>query len=281
MKEVMTLLSTDVIIAQRIQFVREVPTGKQVLTEFTEPEPYFAVVEPLSVEDLLTIGNTSGLEDGFYFLFLRQDSPEAMKWQKQAEEWIAMPAMGTTQPTVELFVKYDRILWRPGKIVVQGTINQLEQIVPAIVEFAFYENELRRLELEVHTNLKNAKTDVHLTHGVEKADLKKQPHVNEMTYHATLARMRFACLEPFLEMSSTDLIGQARRLCFEMFNQANVPDRLEIVDDQLEVVQDLYEVANDRLTEFRYYRNESTLELWVIFILALEVVLIIVELFKL
>jgi len=69
-------------------------------------------------------------------------------------------------------------------------------------------------------------------------------------------------------------------LCFEMFNQANVPDRLQVVDDQLEVVQDLYELANERLTEFRYYRNESILEFWVIAILALEVVLILVELFK-
>jgi len=276
MKAATPILETDSVLAQRIRFVRELPAGKRALVEFAEPEPHFAVVEPVPTETLLA----SGFEDELAFLFLQQDCPEAMKWQRRAEEWIGLVPNSTTPPALELFVKYDRILWRPRKIVVVGTLDQLEEILPAIVEFAFYEDELSRLESEVHTALKNSKRDIHLTHAVAKADLQKQSHVNDMTHYVTSARIRFACLEPLLEMSSTDLTGQARRLCFEMFNQANVPDRLQVVDDQLEVVQDLYELANERLTEFRYYRNESILEFWVIAILALEVVLILVELFK-
>ena len=276
MKAATPLPAIDNVLAQRIRFVRQVPADKQAFVEFTEPELCFAVLEPVPVETLLS----SFFQDGVAFLFLQHDSPEAVKWQKRAEEWIGSPA-NSGQPAFELFVKYDRILWRSGKMLVVGTMDQLDEILPAITEFAFYENELKTLEAEVHTALKNSKSDIHLTHGVEKADLKKQSHVNDMTHYATSARIRFACLEPLLEMSSTDLTGQARRLCFEMFSQANVPDRLQVVDDQLEVVQDLYELANDRLAEFRYYRNESILEVWVILILALELVLILIELFKL
>ncbi len=267
--------------AKRVKFMPEPPTGRQACTEFTEPEPVFAVAEPISVEDLLVTKDEPNPANQLDFLFLQNNSPKATPWQKQAETWIAMPG-GSTSP-IELFVKYDRILWRPGRVLVQGqgAADQIEQIFSAVTAFAFYENELRKLEFQVHAYLKTAKGDVHLTHGVETSDLIQRSHVNEMTRNVTLARMKFVRLEPQMEKVSLASAGEARRLVFDLLNNANVSDRLQVVDDQLEVAEDLYELANDRLTEFRYYRNESILEWWVIFLLAVEVILLLVELYGL
>jgi len=176
-----------------------------------------------------------------------------------------------------LQMKSGKILWRPGRAVVQAGGEYLNEWLIAMADFAFREGQLRKLEDPVRADLTAAPQDIPLTHAVSPADLKRQYHVNEMTSRNTLARLKFVQWGPRLENTSR-LSGFSKLIISELLEKTRISDRLKALDDQLEVLQDLYESANDRLTEFRYFNEEVHLERWIIFLLWLEVVLLVLEL---
>jgi len=59
----------------------------------------------------------------------------------------------------------------------------------------------------------------------------------------------------------------------ELTRRTGVEQRLEQLDDRLEVVEDVYELANDRLSEYRYFRIECFIEIVVAGLLLAELVL--------
>ncbi len=263
----------DLISAQRIRFVREIPAGTAALATFSGPETYYAVAEPISPENLLLGKTQINFLNEFYFLFLQSGSVVPFEWQKQAEQWLSGVSLSPYDDTyIEFNWKSDRILWRPGQAMVQGSQERVNELLVAIVDFAFYETRLRRLEKQVQEDLAIVQSDIPLTHAVVVSDLKRQPHVNEMTYRATTGRMQFVQIESNLGHGVIHLSGQAKRIASELALLAEAFPRLEILDDQLECLGDLYELANDRLTEFKYYRNETLLEWVIIVLLILEVI---------
>ncbi len=83
--------------------------------------------------------------------------------------------------------------------------------------------------------------------------------------------MEFVRLIPCFANLYGRLAPHTKHLIGELTKKTRVwDDRIEAVDDKLEFLEDVYELANDRLTEFRYFRRESTLELWIIALLVLE-----------
>ena len=99
-----------------------------------------------------------------------------------------------------------------------------------------------------------------------------------MTRQTALRRVRFARLAPCLHKPAATLTGSARRLAGELAVQAEVVDRLGSVDDRLEVYEDLYELANDRLSEFSYFYREFRVEIWIVVLLAAELIVMLADL---
>ncbi len=274
-----TLTISENTIAQKIHFAPETLPGIKILAKFVGKKTYYALAEISSPEYLLAPENKGGSIEEVYFLFLPFNSSD-IKWAKQAEKWMAQASHADARPTIELNIMGNKIFWRPRKAVVMASAERRDEIMRGLVEFSFYEGRLRKMETQILADSATAQNDIALTHAVKVSDLKRQGHVNERTYQATLARMEFVELQPHLEHPDISLPGLARRVASELAVQAEVFSRLEIIDDQLEVLEDLYELANDRLTEFRYFREECILEGWVIFLLVLEVVLLVLELFQ-
>src|SRR5205823_11875575 len=108
------------------------------------------------------------------------------------------------------------ILWRPGQALLIGPPERLEEVLPGLIEFAFYEGELRGLEREVELDWPVIEADIDLTHSVTADSLENRAHVDEMTVRTTRRRLRFARLEPCLEKASISLAGPARRLASEL-----------------------------------------------------------------
>ena len=267
-------------IAQKIHFATDTLPGISILAEFVGKETFFALAETSSIQRLLAPESENDPIEVLHFLFLPINSSASIDWTKPAEDWIARSFHTPTRPMIELNVNNHRILWRPGRALAFGSSERANEVVRGLVEFSFYENRLCKMEAQILADSRTAQNDVSLTHAVEVLDLKRQSHVNERTQTITRARMEFVELEPHLEHPDPSLPGIARRIVSELAVQAEVFSRLEIIDDQLEVLEDLYELANDRLTEFRYFRSECVLEGWVIFLLVLEVVLLVLELFQ-
>ena len=191
--------------------------------------------------------------------------------REAAEAWIAGAGL------VDLTLQSDRILWRPGHALVIGGGADFDAYLQGLASFALYESELRRLERHLLTWWPVAQKDVPLTHRVDGRSLYRWRHVGKMTEAIAGARFRHVAIEGPLEKGPESLPGPARRLFIELALRIDATHRLERLDDRIDVVADLYELANDRLSEFSYFRREYVLEFLIIGVLALEVLLLLYE----
>lgn len=265
--------------ALRIRFVEQLPPGPAPLASFAHPATCFALAEKLTTADLLRLPvGPRPDDDQLRLLMLPAGMAAPQELQREAEEWMHHGGLSAGQPTVDLMLRSERILWRPGQSLLIGPPERLEELLPGLIEFAYCEGELRGLEEEIDGDWPVIEADIDLTHSVNADSLANRAHVDEMTVRTTRRRMRFARLEPCLEKPSISLPGPARRLASELATQAEVIDRLGWLNDKLEVAEDLYELANDRLTEFSYFHREYRLELWIIVLLVAEVVIMTLEL---
>jgi hypothetical protein len=261
-----------------IRFVEQLPPGTNPLATFVHPRNAFAVAEPAGVEQLLSPPPGASESGQLQLVLLPAGLASPQDLQRQAEGWMHYGESASQQPTVEILLRSERILWRPGRALMVGPPDRLDEVLPGLVEFAFYEGELRRLEREAEADWPTLDADIDLTHSVAPSAFERRPHIDEMTSRTVQRRMRFARLEPCLEKASIALSGSARRLATELAIQAEVAERLGWLDDKLEVAEDLYELANDRLSEFTYFHREFRLEFWIVVLLLIEVIVMSAEL---
>jgi hypothetical protein len=262
-----------------IRFAEQLPPGMSALATFSHPQKTFAVTESTDVGELMAPPlHGEQLSERLRLLLLPAGLASPQELQRQAEDWMHRGGLLDGQPTVELLLRSERILWRPGQALMIGPPERLDEVLPGLVEFAFYEGGLRRLEREVEADWPTLEADSHLTHSVAPAAFERRRHIDEMTMLTVRRRMRFARLEPCLEKASIALAGPARRLAAELAMQAEVIERLGWLDDRLEVAEDLYELANDRLSEYTYFHREFRLELWIVVLLLAEVAIMSAEL---
>jgi hypothetical protein len=264
----------------QVRFLPEgvaLPSGATLLARFSDPQPYAAAARfaglagPADLDRLPAVGAESA--DVLDVLFIPGGSATPFAEQQRAEAWMAKPADRRCEPTIELVLRSDRILWRPGRALVQGAGERFLELLDGLADFAFHEGELRKLEVELDRDWPAYEADIRLTHAVGDAELAEQQHVNAMTVAATRRRMLFARLERPLEKAAITLPGPARRLVSELAVQAEILERMKSVDDRIEVFEDLYELANDRLCEYHYFSTELRIERWIFVVLFLELIL--------
>ena len=272
-------LNTDSILLRRIRFVDDPPKHADVVMEFTGQRLRYAIGEAVAFDDLPPVATGPEPTDEFYLLLLLSGSATPFDLRRQVEQWMLKPALLGARSTVELVTHGDRILWRPGRAVVIGASERFEELMAALVDFSFHEGALRWLENAIDTDYQSAAQDIALTHQVDKAALARWPHVNTMTRRVTAYRMAFIPLEARLGRPSSQLTGPARALVSELVMQTDMTDRLSLLDDKLEVLEDLYELANDRISEFSYFKREYRLEWGILFVLVVEVLVMLWEIY--
>lgn len=253
------LLSTEEMISCRIRFRRDAPHEKEAIPA----EQWF--------KDAVDSGGD------FHFLFV-PDAPSATDLRKEAEEHLNELRDASGEPAIELFARPYRIVWLPSRAVVLGGDRLTEEMFSALVEFASLENRLRKLEAKITDCLEVCQNDISLMHAVGPQDLLRQTHVNKMTEQITSSRMEFIRLTPCFNNLYGGLTPQTKHVIKELTEKTRVrDDRIEALEDQLEFLWDLYELANDRLTEFSYFRREALLELGIIALLVLELAVMLWE----
>ncbi len=260
--------------AYKIVVVPKAPAGASVLTEFSAPARLVALWEPVVIPHLRKPQATPPPINSMTFVHVPPGADVA-PWERWMESGSEVPA----PPAIEIVMRSDRILWRPGQALVIGAPDRIIENLIGLVHFTFYEAELRKLESEIDDNWLFFESDVALTHGVDQSSFARWPHVNAMTQWATLARMRFVRLDGCFESSTIDIPGPAKRLISELSNMCDISSRTEFVDNKLEVYEDCYELANDRISEYSHFKKEYNLEVYIIYLLVAEVILMVWEIY--
>jgi hypothetical protein len=224
----------------------------------------------------LTAPPTSGVinsKDGLEVLVLPSAYEDDSRWREGARDWLALP----DQPEV-LSAQWGaiQVSWHPGRAVIVAPPAEASATLEAVVDFAYYENELRRLEQEIAAGWSAVEGDAPLVYDIAKSRLAGDKEIGQRVQQVLQRRMRHARIEPHLRRPPASFSQQARELGNALRGAAQCEERMETVDGQIEVQEYIYEMASQRMGEFRHARMSSILETIIIALLAAEVILMII-----
>jgi hypothetical protein len=252
----------------RLGFGAQAPAGAKVRREFCQPVRALAVEGAADLESALAEG--TGLEptDHCFVVFVPTGPPG--EWTKPVAALLAPAERPDAARPFRVERGAEAIEWRPGVAVVQCRPESRNDVVAALVEFAFYEGQLRALEQAVVGGEAQAQLDVTLAHRILYRDRKHWDRLRDCLEGFSRTRLTFARLEPQLAAGSRALSLPARRWVSRLLSRADIEARLEALNDRLEALEDLYEGANQRISEYRWYREGHFLEMGIILILLAE-----------
>lgn len=191
--------------------------------------------------------------------------------RQEVEGWV-QAGLDLGWPALDVNLRA-RVIWRGNRIAIFGVQDHIDEALPAAVALSWMALRASRLENEINAAWASLAKDSGLTHSVGPADLKRQAHVDAMTRLGWRLRMEHLNLKRQLEHPVAGTPGELR-LFRELTLQSGLADRLGALDDPIECIQDLYESANDRLSEFRYFRREYAIEMLILLVLLAELLLI-------
>jgi hypothetical protein len=269
--------SSQRVAAKQICFVTDAPAGRKVIRKFRQPRRAVAAESAVALSDLLMADIRAEPAHRCWIVFVPKGT--AAEKLSSVEEWIARPVEPGATPTIVVQHNAEIIRWRPGQAVVQCTQERQEEILAALVEFAFYEGELRALESGLEAHEAQAQADVSIAYQIQRRDQKHWSRFKEAIEYFAHMRLTYARLEPLLAKPSRTLSLRSQRVVAALFREVDVEHRLEALNDRLEALEDLYEGANDRIADYRGYRIGTLLEIVIAMLLLLETIIITLDIF--
>jgi len=258
----------------QLTFAAEAPEGVATAREFTQPRRARALTVPLAPSSLAQAVATMGAATAVIALLSSNSSgstPETVR-DKLAGEAREPPKLSLKQGT-------ELVEWWPGRALVRSSAEARAHVLAAVVDFMFFEGELRDLETIVAAGEEGALADLEVAHRVRSRDRQRWNTLFYAMQRFTRARLIFARLEPELAAELSALPAPARRWLGRMYDAALVEDRAEALNDRLEALEDFYDNATQRVADFRWYLEGRRLEVTIILILVLECLLMAGDIF--
>jgi hypothetical protein len=252
----------------QLTFAAQAPAGVATAREFSQPRRAHALTVPLAPSSLARTVSAMGASTCVIALLSPESSaplPESTR-AKLAGESREMPKVSLKQGT-------ELVEWWPGRALVRAGADARAHVLAALVDFMFYEGELRELEAIVAAGEERALADLQVGQRVRPRDRRRWNALFDAMQRFTRARLIFARLEPELSADLSSLPAPARRWLGRMYEAALVEDRAEALDDRLEALETFYEGATQRAADFRWYLEGRRLEVTIILILVLECLL--------
>jgi hypothetical protein len=251
--------SSEALRAIHIRFTRD--------AQAAQPRSIVAIEQPA---ELSLLSDAPGPETADDLYVILPSTPVTSGMRSTIERWLAAPDRPGTPPPLVVQMDAGTIRWRPGRAVVEGAVDVCENLVAALVDFSFFEGELRRLEQGLLPYEASAAGDIAFAYQIRQADRIQWKRLGQTLESVSGLRLAFARLAPSLRSVSRSLPPDARQAVTRLLAGSDVPSRLEAFDGRLEACQNLYEGAVDPIADFRWYRHGELLEIAIVALLILE-----------
>ena len=239
---------------------------------FTDPAPR----EVAGEAQPLTAPPGSGMnnpKEGLEVLVLPSVLKDNARWREGARDWLARrdqpDALSARSGEIQ-------VAWRPGRALIITPTAQANAALEAMVDFAYYEHELCRLEQEIGAGWPAVEADAPLVYNIAASDFSRDKEIGRRVQQALERRMRHARIEPHLRLPPARFSGPGRELGNALREAARCEGRVETAGSQIEAQEDIYEMASQRMGEYRHARQGFILEMIIIALLAFEVILLII-----
>jgi hypothetical protein len=233
-----------------------------------------------------TVVERSPLADGGVFEFAAAVPPAAEEADHdtltaelvgRATSWVQAATPGGDPPlVVPLYGTH--VIWTPRRAVALGPADRLAALRTAVHEFTDREAELRDVERRIAAGLEHVDADAPLAFAFDEQALPRRRELAARFADAIAVRRRLAVLAPVLQRPAPHPPTLASQLGERLRDRSRVVDRLDHAGEQADLLERVYSGCGDRVAEFVSSRRHAALEWVIILLLAVEIVLITVDL---
>jgi hypothetical protein len=195
----------------------------------------------------------------------------------RATSWVVAATPGGDPPLiVPLYGTH--VVWSPRRAVALGPADRLAAMRTAINEFADREADLRDVERRIATGLEHVEADAAFAFTFDEQSLPRRRELAGRFTEAISLRRRLAVLAPVLQRPAVQPPTLAGQLGERLRDRSRVVERLEHAGEQADLLERVYSSCGDRVADYLSSRRHAVLEWVIILLLAVEVVLITVDL---
>lgn len=171
-----------------------------------------------------------------------------------------------------------RVVWSPGRTAVLAPADRLESLRLALGEFALQEGEIRNIEQDLAQNWPHLEADGPLAFQFGDEAAPRREELGRRFQQVLALRSRLARLVPAIHRRPNYPPTLAGQLLERLKERTRLAERIEWLGGQLEVFERVYEMCGQRASEFTLSRKETTLEWVIIVLLAMETIILLIDL---
>ena len=216
-------------------------------------------------------------DNGFHLLLVPLEPPSDQPLPQAAIDWVAAERQAP-EGMLMLSLHGASLAWSPHRTAVAAGPERLPAVRLAIIEFCYREMKLRSIERGVAEGRGAEETDARLVFEFDDRALGQRDALSRR-YQQTLAmRSQLARLMPSLQRPPLHPPTLASQIGERLRDRTRLADRADWAGGELEVRERLYEACGQRATDWTIARRQSTVEWLIVLLLAIETLLLVVDL---
>jgi len=170
------------------------------------------------------------------------------------------------------------VAWAPGRAAIRVEPSRLDAVRAAVVEFCYRERELRDIEATAAAGWPDVEADTPLAFEFRDRDAGRRTILGERFRRTVGLRTRLARLVPHLDLPPLHPPTLASQVAERLRERGRTAERAEFLAGQLEVQERVYDLCAQRSSDWSLSRKSLALEWAIVVLLAIETVLILVDL---
>lgn len=170
------------------------------------------------------------------------------------------------------------VAWTTRRVAILVEPERLEAVRAAVVEFWFHERELGAIEADVASAWPQVEADAPLAYEFRDRDADRRREVGERFRRTVVLRSRLARLVPHLDRPPLHPPTLASQVGERLRERSRMAERAGFLDGQIGVLERVYDQCAERASAWALARKSTALEWAIIVLLAVETVLILVDL---
>lgn len=237
-----------------------------ILMEFSQPTRHRATLSKIALNS----------ETGFEVLLVPTGDTGNSSVIAMARDWV--DARESSANSLMLTLHGAVVLWRSGRSAILANHERMDSVLDALMDFSFYELQLRKMEGEVGAGWIQLEQDSTLAFDFTDTGLSQRSDLKKRFQRAISLRGQLARVTPQIHHPPIYPPTLRSQVAERLRERTRLTERLEFLGGQLEVFERVYEMCGQRASEFSLARKGHTLEMILILLLALQTLFLIIEL---
>lgn len=254
---------------QQVAFVTGADPTQKTLMEFKEPR---------SCRAILVTDDMARPDIGVTMLLVPTNDPEDPDLMTNVWSWVEPKILQEHRRGMMIMLWGARVIWTPGRAGIMVSADRLEAVRRAIIDFSFYDEEIRKIEAEVARMWPHLEADTPLAFQFEGQDLPKRKQLAERFQQVMDLRRRLVRIDPVVHPLTVHPGTLASQLNERLKERTQLSERMEFIDEQLELLEKVYAMCADRSSERAIAQYDARLSWMITILLAMETIALLVDL---